>query len=264
MILFVFEGKRREVEFFKTIEYLFFPNTEEIFVYSFENNIYNLYKILTATGEPQDIVSVLRELNANKTDNPFTQYNRTSDFSEVYLFFDYDIHNQNIDETLSIEELNKRLLELLNFFDNETENGKLYINYPMIESIRYTKTLPDKNYDSYEINICFLENFKRIVNDFSDYGNLDFISFRFSKKTQRLIIPNEEHINEIKRNWEFLKIQNVHKANYICTNVSNLPQKKENISPKKIFDAQLKSFVSSKKSVSILNAFPIFLYDYLK
>lgn len=35
---------------------------------------------------------------------------------------------------------------MLDYFSDETENGKLYINYPMIESLKYTKEIPDANY----------------------------------------------------------------------------------------------------------------------
>ena len=38
MILFVFEGKKREPEIFKTLEYLYFPKGQTI-VCSFGNNI---------------------------------------------------------------------------------------------------------------------------------------------------------------------------------------------------------------------------------
>lgn len=34
----------------------------------------------------------------------------------------------------------------MDYFSDETENGKLYINYPMIESLKYTKEIPDANY----------------------------------------------------------------------------------------------------------------------
>ena len=35
------------------------------------------------------------------------------------------------------------------FFDNETEHGKLYINYPMIESFKHFKKIPDKDFKKY-------------------------------------------------------------------------------------------------------------------
>ena len=47
----------------------------------------------------------------------------------------YDFQNSQ----LSLDEINRRVEEMLKLFDDETDNGKLYINYPMIESIRYTR-----------------------------------------------------------------------------------------------------------------------------
>ena len=37
--------------------------------------------------------------------------------------------------------MNKKIKQMINFFDNETEHGKLYINYPMIESYKHFKNL---------------------------------------------------------------------------------------------------------------------------
>ena len=53
----------------------------------------------------------------------------------IGAFFDYDFQNSQ----LSLYEINRRVEEMLKLFDDETDNGKLYINYPMIESIRYTR-----------------------------------------------------------------------------------------------------------------------------
>lgn len=43
-------------------------------------------------------------------------------------------------------------MTMLEMFSNETEYGKLYINYPMVESICYTKELPDKDYANYTVS----------------------------------------------------------------------------------------------------------------
>ena len=51
--------------------------------------------------------------------------------SQVFLFFDLDIHGL----AQSIEQSCEQLDELLNFFDNETENGKLFLSYPMVEVV---------------------------------------------------------------------------------------------------------------------------------
>lgn len=43
MILFVFEGERREPIIFTTINFLYFQHKEQSIVCSFGNNIYKLY-----------------------------------------------------------------------------------------------------------------------------------------------------------------------------------------------------------------------------
>lgn len=67
--------------------------------------------------------------------------------TEIFLFFDYDFQESR----LTLEENNRHIGEMLEYFNDETENGKLYINYPMVESVFYTKQLPDKDYQSYYV-----------------------------------------------------------------------------------------------------------------
>ena len=40
---------------------------------------------------------------------------------------------------------------MLDFFSDETDNGKLYINYPMVESIKCTQKLPDEHFYEYKV-----------------------------------------------------------------------------------------------------------------
>lgn len=70
MILFVFEGARREPMLFESIKYLFFEKETDTIVYSFGNNIYNLYKQIMELGTG-DIVSLLREIHQGNEENPF-------------------------------------------------------------------------------------------------------------------------------------------------------------------------------------------------
>ena len=53
-----------------------------------------------------------------------------------------------------METQNEKIKEMLELFDNETEKGKLYINYPMVESIRYfKKELPDEDYIDHQVDV---------------------------------------------------------------------------------------------------------------
>ena len=117
MILFVFEGAEREPKIFKTLERLFFGAGERI-VCSFGNNIYELYRQLTELDGDGDIVSVLRENNAQLPAGI-----KSSDFSEIYFFFDYDFQNTN----LTLEEMNGRMREMLELFDDEIDITKKQI-----------------------------------------------------------------------------------------------------------------------------------------
>ena len=109
---------------FRTIQRLYFSYKEEQIICSYNNNIYQLYKDLQEYDVDGDIVTILKEKFAGKENNQLKDINVASDISEIYLFFDYDFHNTN----LTIEEINRQVKEMLETFDNETENGKLYID----------------------------------------------------------------------------------------------------------------------------------------
>jgi len=261
MILFVFEGANREPTLFKTLEYLYFSNKEEMRICSYNNNIYNLYKQMTESDFPEDIITILKKKLINDKDNPLKEIRRRSDFSEVYLFFDYDCHN-NQKNDLS----NKQIQKMLDFFNDESSDfGKLFINYPMVESIYYSKNqLPDDNYNLYTTPISLGKDFKKKVNEDSYYKNLDFITFRINKKTYAIKIPKDKNrITAIKQNWQYLQEMNVKKANYICSGKKEFPTNKDEINQKRIFLNQIEKYVNPISEVAILNSFPLFIYEYM-
>lgn len=254
MILFVFEGEKREPDLFRTLQRLFFPRDNESIVCSFGNNIYELYQELENYGEDGDIVAIMKERLVNKQDNPLAAIDRSSVFSEIYLFFDYDFHHKH----LTLEEINCQVAEMLTMFNDETDRGKLYINYPMIESIRYTKELPDASYQTYVVTREECNGFKALCDGFSAYPSLDFILLKDDK-------PTKEKYLSVRDNWRYLQEQNVKKANYICCETLAYPLTKAVISQDAIFQNQLTKFVNTEAHVvSILNAFPLFLYEYFK
>lgn len=92
-----------------------------------------LWKQLQQDAFQTDIIEIVREYDplARKL---LRNYSR-DDFSEVYLFFDYDGHQGNLGqaEGVSGDEVLKAMLQA---FDNETDQGKLYVSYPMAEALR--------------------------------------------------------------------------------------------------------------------------------
>ncbi len=241
MILFVFEGERREPDIFAAMKNLFFDSIKDVIVCSYGCNIHSLYNELCDLGDGGDIVDLLKAKDHQLDDK------RSSDFAEIYLFFDYDIHDMKKD----VQTLNNHIREMIEMFDDETNNGKLYINYPMVESLRYTKKLPDGNFYKYVVSRVDCKIFKKLSNDFREYGNDDF--FLKSDKP------------DTRKNWILLRNQNVMKANFICNGSNSMPLNKNDVSQSKIFSSQLSKFVCKKDCIiSILNAFSLFLYEYFK
>lgn len=236
-ILFIFEGKKTEPYIMQIIKELYFKNYKYVFI-SYCSNIQSLFNELNKDDD-LDLVGLLKE---NETKHPelekkLEKCNR-DEFSEIYLFFDYDIN---------LKTQNEKIKEMLELFDDETGNGKLYINYPMVESIRYfKKELPDEYYYTYTTNLFIGKEFKREAHNSSHYKNLDFIT---SKN------KNQES------NWKHIIDLNIKKANYICSDLNELPTEKTSINQQTIFKNQLSKYVS-KNEISILNSFPLFLYEY--
>ena len=257
MILFILEGKKREDFLFRSLEYLFFPYTGERIVCSYGNNIYNLYKRLRESQE--DIISLILPELIVLDEYDLSPETKMSDFAEVYLFFDYD--NQDSAASDSI------ISEMLEFFDNETENGKLYISYPMIESIYYTKLLPDKNFYSYTYPLEASEHFKTAAHAFSDYKSLDFLMLKINRNEtgrKSVVAPDKNVLDKLRNNWILLRDQNVCKANYICCRNNEMPKSKELVNQNQIFNFQKLNYIEPEKKIGILNSFAMFLYDYFR
>lgn len=254
MILFVFEGDEREPRLYRTLERLYFPKGNDNIICSFGNNIYDLYNELQKYDGCGDIVSLMRERLTDRGDQTLDGIKRRTDISEIFLFFDYDFQNSHI----SLEEINARLEEMLTLFNDETDNGKLYINYPMIESIRYTKELPDEAYGGYVVGREACKDFKRLAQEFSAYDSLDHLLFKDGET------PTKEKFLKVKDNWQYLRQMNVCKANMLTTGSHSIPKNKSDIDQLSIFNSQVHKHVEPNRQVAILNSFPIFIYEYMK
>lgn len=128
---FIVEGEAREPLIIENISKTFFSHGNfKIITLPAGENIYMLWKRLKADDFNTDLIEVLRESSENIR-RQLIDLSR-NDFSEIYLFFDYDVHQRNLRKTDDSDVI----FQMLNSFNNETENGKLYISYPMVEALR--------------------------------------------------------------------------------------------------------------------------------
>ena len=92
---FIVEGEVREPQIIDNISKVFFAHGNfKIITLPAEENIYMLWKKLKADDFDTDIIEVLRESNDDIKEQ-LVGLSR-DDFSEVYLFFDYDMHQTNL------------------------------------------------------------------------------------------------------------------------------------------------------------------------
>ena len=248
MILFVFEGAEREPDIFQSIENLFFDaeRAGNRVVCTYNTNIYGLYSHMKRLGAGADIVGCLQARNTD-AHAEIMKY-RSQDFAEIFLFFDYDFHHHPSGLPLNIDENIRKVKDMLSYFDNETDNGKMYINYPMVESLNYTRRLPDAGYPTYSVGIQDSRNFKRLTSGFSAFGNYDHLS-----------VERRGHA-AVMNIWERLTIQNVVKANYIETGSVALTDRKQPFDNSRLHDSQISRY--GKERVGVLNSFPLFIYEY--
>lgn len=107
-------------------------------IITYETNIYVLIsKIISEYGEDWDKEDIdLPFLISNdKRSSPLL---RKKDFTNIYLIFDYERHDPFFSET--------NILRMQRYFSRPEDVGKLYINYPMVESYLDLKSIPDVSY----------------------------------------------------------------------------------------------------------------------
>lgn len=250
--LFVYEGGSAEPKYVDKLEKNFLGERIAIkCVYDAE--IYQLYRQLKDDDFAIDIVSILKE-RSPKNAEILKDYNRDS-FAYIYLFFDYDGHSTMADDS--------KIKEMLQFFDNETENGMLYISYPMVEAIRHYKDM-----DSFQNSTAKCKRGK----------SLDAMKCPYKEECETLDeclqephykplsasdnnpqLNNINHYNE--EVWKTLIKAHVFKMNYLVNDSYSMPQTIEAQST--IFENQYTKYINHKcPKVAVLSAFPIYVLDY--
>lgn len=225
-ILFVFEGEKTEKKIADNFAKCF-PNAKIGIQCAWCTTIYNLYNTITK-DEDLDTFALLKENPKNK--EALETYNR-DDFAEIYLFFDYDGHTGQASD--------EKLIDSLNFFNEETEFGKLFISYPMVEALKhYSNTIDFKNL---KIEAKKNINYKGIVNKECNEELVDFNHYNVTI-------------------WGKLIELHLKKMNYIINNDYSLPRNV--IHQSDIFLKQLEKYINIDSTVAVLSSFPIFLFDY--
>jgi hypothetical protein len=231
-ILMIFEGKTTEPLIYNNLNKYFLNENDNTTIKAvYGTVIYQLYKDFFPEGELDedlDLFPLIKENIQSIDGNELNNITR-EEVSQIYLFFDYDGHATNADD--------EKLQNMLQLFNNETEKGKLFISYPMVEAIKHLKD-----------NVNFKDV---IVESNKEYKNL--VSQNCNYNLKGLSSLNQE-------NWSLIISEHCKKANFIVNDNFEFPQ--NIIEQIRIFLCQKEKYIEKEKKVSVLSAFPMFLLDY--
>lgn len=224
-ILLVFEGAKTEPEIFNNLKKYFLQEKTNTIVHGvYGSNIYSLYHKL----KKDDDLEVFQLL---KDTNPTLSTINRNQVSEIYFFFDYDGH-----DTAATDD---KLKEMIEVFYEETDNGKLYISYPMIEALKHIKS--EINFKNLVVPAKENIGYKKLVSENNDecYKCLKTLSLE---------------------NWKVLTDNHLRKLSFICTNKYEIPSNL--IQQIKIFKYQKEKYIDTTNDIAVLSSIPIFLSDY--
>lgn len=160
-VLVIVEGKKTEPAFFKQLHTVFGLDYN---IFCFATNIYTLYRRIKDLDFNCDIKNVLKE---HCPEQALTLNNK---FAYTYLIFDCDAHHTKPEDERKTEQIVlenfQKLQDLLKYFNDETDpsKGKLYINYPMMESFKDADDFFESKYCETTVNINEICKYKDKVN----------------------------------------------------------------------------------------------------
>lgn len=239
-ILFV-EGEEREIKLVEKLTRIFFSgkNKVDIIPIATANNIYMLWQIISKEKYDFDIIEIIRD-NIPNAAQKLVNYTRQN-VDEIFLFFDYDLQQKNLPSYI---DANQVISDMISTFDNETEIGKLYISYPMVEAVR-----------DFVKNNC--QPFTNCV-----LKKEDVEKRKYKTKTGSSDNPNININHYSIDNWK--KMIEVFGLRVKCLFENynlNYRYYREKISSSSIWQKQYSTYVINDE-IFVLSAFPEFLLDY--
>lgn len=145
-ILICVEGEKEDKKLMEMLFNLYGISTQHEIV-PYKTNIYQLYHDMFDEDDSEDM-DLLQVLKAREQD---VERKKIFDerYSDVLLVFDMDPQDRYYSAG--------RLKEMVNYFKESTDTGKLYLNFPMVESFFHMSTIPDLNYNA---KVASLEELK--------------------------------------------------------------------------------------------------------
>lgn len=217
--LFIVEGAKREVNFIRRLTSCAGIGMEIVSVCA---NIHMLYQSLKKENFYFNIVDMLLNLpGVSQKDKEKLKEKKS--FAYTYLIFDLDLQHYDLSKPYNIQRGVEDVVEMINFFNDETDPtiGKIYINYPMIESYRDCKSFFDDDYRYASVSLSNIGRYKEIVSErglslnitkysyenFKSLSKMNLYKFNYLDSSNWMKPEYEDYINKITQE-RLIKIQN--------------------------------------------------------
>lgn len=165
-ILLIVEGGTDEPAFFKYLFNTCYRRGQYEF-FSYNTNVHVLAQCLYEDYPDFDTTEIeIKSVLAVKEKDLLRKKILLDTYTDVYLIFDFD--PQHNDPHF---DLVKRMLK---YFNDPTDHGKLYINYPMMQSYKHFSKLPDPSFveRSFNFTNVNVSSYKELVGKESGYTDL--------------------------------------------------------------------------------------------
>ena len=234
--LMIMEGETEEVTFYKRLfQTCFRKGSYEIFSYRTNIHIlaqvlYNNYPDFDQAECQIDIRLVLSSAEEDEDRKAVLKQN----YTDIYLIFDFDPqHDHTHFDTVR---------RMLRFFNDPTDCGKLYINYPMLQSYKHFSSLPDSTFYSKKVNLEEIKTYKELVDRESGFRDLTQYDYKI---------------------FYSLAVHHLMKANYLLNHSYVIPSAStyQDFDMTKLYDCELKLF-SELYMVFVLNSCIFVLCDF--
>lgn len=193
-ILVLVEGAKTDFRLMERLLHIYgIDNNHK--VVSYNTNIYVLYQEMFEDGDPSsiDILQLLKEKERDSVKKEILN----ARYSDIILIFDLDPQDPQFS--------GDKVFEMMEFFTESSDMGKLYINYPMVEAFYHMKSIPDEKYNDYTVSLSELSQrtYKQRVN--LENRNHDYSKFAISREECNIVIRQN-----IDKAWNISKMEKDH------------------------------------------------------
>ena len=154
-ILVLVEGQVTDVKLMERLLTAYGIYEEHQIVY-YGTDVYSLYDALFRDKDGAAVLDLPLHLRSREAD-PEKKEILSKHFSRILLVFDLDPQSTHF--------LPERAKAMAEYFNDSTDMGLLYLNYPMIEAFFHIKSIPDPEYNEYTASLSELRRKKETYKD---------------------------------------------------------------------------------------------------